>query len=141
MFEGENFLTNEYDSDDDEQSSISTIDSYSRKKIVPKVVDRGCHKMIQKRNGVLFPIKFYTTRYTPGSRIRNAVTGFFEEKMVGRIDEFNYFKVTLSGQLGQNPSSKHLYYDSPQQYEVHFQTIVDDEMKDKFNKKFLSLNV
>ena len=124
------------DSDDD-KSSIFTNDSYERKYYKPKIVDKACHKLVQKRNGLITPIKVYTTKYTPGSHIRNAETGYFENALVGRSDEFNFFKVTLSGHLGQDPHSKHLYYYSPQQYERHFQTVVDEKIKKKFESNIL----
>jgi hypothetical protein len=125
--------------DDSEDTSIFTIDSYERKySRLPKIVDNGCHSITLVRNGVRTLMKFYTTKYTPGSRIRNAETGFYENVLVGRSGEYNYFKVSLSGQLGQNPQSKHLYYDSPQQYEKHFQVIVDSKIKDNFNQIHLN---
>lgn len=66
-------------------------------------------------------VRFFTTRYTPGSLIRNAVTGSVEPVRVGSADERTYFKVGLStGELGTDPYGRHLYYDSPDQYERHF---------------------
>jgi hypothetical protein len=134
--EEEEYQFDHYDDDSVDKSSISTIDSYERKySRLPKIVDNGCHSFTLVRNGVRTSIKLYTTKYTPGSRIRNAETGIYENDLVGRSGEYNYFKVSLSGELGQNPQSKHLYYDSPQQYEKHFQIIIDSKIKDKFNQK------
>lgn len=66
-------------------------------------------------------VRFFTTRYTHGSLIRNAVTGSVEPVRVGSADERTYFKVGLStGELGTDPYGRHLYYDSPDQYERHF---------------------
>ena len=66
-------------------------------------------------------VRFFTTRYTPGSLIRNAVTGSVEPVRVGSADERTYFKVGLStGELGNDAYGRHLYYDSPDQYERHF---------------------
>ena len=122
---------------DDDKSTVFTdddksTDSYERKFYKPKIIDKACHKLVQKKNGIDSSIKFYTTKYTPGSRIRNAETGYFENTLVGRDGEFDYFKVTLSGQLGQDPHSKHLYYYSPEQYERHFQIVLDQQIKNKF---------
>ena len=71
--------------------------------------------------GRAVPVKFFTTRYTPGSWIRNAITGDMEPVRVGSIEEHHYFKVGLStGELGTDAYGKHLYYESPDQYERHF---------------------
>jgi hypothetical protein len=78
-------------------------------------------KNVSPGNDRKYPVRFFTTRYTPGSRIRNAITGEMEPVRVGTIDERRYFKVGLStGELGNDAQSRHLYYDSPDQYERHF---------------------
>jgi hypothetical protein len=89
-----------------------------------------------RKNGKKQKKVVYTTNYTPGSIIRNAISGQYQTNFfVGKPDEFEFFKVSLSGHLGQKPQSKHLYYDSPQQYESHFEVTVASEIKEKWNSK------
>lgn len=94
------------------------------------VMIQGYHRVYRKVNKKKVPVYLYTTRYTPGSKIRNAVSGFGDKKIVvGKAkDEDVYFKVCLStGELGQTPYGTHLYYDSPEQYEKHFYTTIQDK--------------
>ena len=81
-------------------------------------------------------IKFYTTPIHPGSRIVNAVSGFKESFRTGKRDELNFFKISLStGELGSTPSSNVMFFDSPNQYEVHFHVSLSEEIKDNWDKK------
>lgn len=79
-------------------------------------------------------ISVYTTEFTPGSPIRNAITGKeYKHATVGTSDELFFFKISLSiGIQGSNVIGKHLYYKCPEDYERHFFTILDDEMKHKW---------
>ena len=81
-------------------------------------------------------VKFFTTRHTPGSWIRNAITGDMEHVRVGSIEEHQYFKIGLStGELGTDAYGKHLYYDSPEQYERHFGYSLSPELVVKWYAK------
>ena len=84
------------------------------------------------------PIEFYTTSYTPGSIIRNAITGLPNSRMyVGKKDEDLFFKVALAtGELGQCYNSNHLYFDSPEDYENHFHCVVSKASKEAWVYKF-----
>ena len=107
---------------------------------------KGHHRVFRKINNKTVPIYLYTTRYTPNSKIRNAVSGFGDKQVVvGRAKyEDSFFKVVLAtGELGKDPYGNHLYYDSPEQYEKHFYTTVDKKIKDnwwqryRFNQKII----
>ena len=101
---------------------------------------KGHHRIFRKVNNKTVPIYIYTTRYTPGSKIHNAVSGFSDKHIVvGKAsDEDQFFKVSLStGELGKDPYGTHLYYDSPEQYEKHFYTTIQDKrIKDAWWKKY-----
>lgn len=90
--------------------------------------------------------EFYTTGYTPGTRIRHAITGVHEKQYdmnncVGNKQENRYFKVSLvSGELGQNPHSHNLYFHSPQEYEEFFGASLLDDIKQKWFAKQILLN-
>ena len=72
---------------------------------------------------------------SPGSPIVNAVTGQkYAGHIVGKFHEDLYFKVMLcSGENGPNPVT--LFYDSPSQYEKHFQRTVSDRNQNIWYKK------
>ena len=95
-----------------------------------KLIVKGHYRVFRKVNNKSVPIYIYTTRYTPGSRIHNAVSGFSDKHFVvgKKKDEFSFFKVTFAtGELGQDNYGTHLYYDSPEQYEKHFYTTIQDK--------------
>lgn len=95
--------------------------------------DKSEHTVIQRVKGESVPILFFTTKYTPGAIIRHAVSGQTNGSfIVGTLDEHLFFKVSLSVLLSQTSDSKHLYYDSPCEYESHFNTTVNQEVKDKW---------
>ncbi len=98
---------------------------------------KGHHRFVKVVDGVEKYIDFYTTRYTPGSKIRCAVTGrVFNDCKVGSQDEDYFFKVCLSGIVPENSYGKFLYFSSPFDYENHFNAIVDDNIKNVWNIKY-----
>lgn len=68
----------------------------------------------------------------PGTRIRDAKTGFLTEYIIGvPADEAMFFKVSDSrGKFGLEPLF--LYYDSPESYESHFGCELNTEIKEKW---------
>ena len=68
-----------------------------------------------------------------GDRIKNAVTGERTRFAVGSSDEDLFFKVSeASGRNGRNIPLV-LFYDSPEQYENHHFTAVDEKIKEAWN--------
>jgi hypothetical protein len=105
--------------------------------VVEDVSVKGHHRLVNKVDGIKKYIDIYTTRYTPGSSIRCAMTGhYFSEYKVGSCNEDYFFKVCLSGIIPECPFGKFLYYSSPNEYENHFNTEVTDETKYLWNLKF-----
>ena len=85
---------------------------------------------------------YFTTPFTPDSKIVNAVTGIRYRDddpkckyVVGSIQEDLFFKVCVSnGENGQEPTL--LFYDSPEQYEKHqFGTLSQPIKEQWLNKK------
>lgn len=108
---------------------------YINEKLVSPV--KGHFRMITKVDGERQHLDVYTTRYTPGSIIRCAVTGcLFHKYIVGSCDEDIFFKVCLSGFFTDSKYGKFLYYQSPEEYEHHFNTTLDDKIKCKWNLKY-----
>jgi hypothetical protein len=78
-------------------------------------------------------IEFFITKYYPGIIIRNAITGYYEKERVGKSDEDLFFKVKLS--IG-NYLDGHLYYNSPEEYERHWQTTLPLAIKQTWLEKY-----
>jgi hypothetical protein len=119
-------------------TSINSFESKSNKRI-RKInhVNNGNYKVMIMLNGKKMPIDIFGTNYTPGAIIRDAKTGCqFGSYFVGNRDEDLFFKVTLSTGLGKNPQTKHLFYDSPSDYENHFHTTLNNTIKDKWDIKY-----
>lgn len=96
------------------------------------------HRYLNKKDGGKrkVPIELYTTRSNLDSRIRNAVTGFYEEAFVGRPSQDQCFKVVLAtGELGKDAPSNFLFYDSPEQYERHFFLELEQSFKEKWYER------
>jgi hypothetical protein len=70
-----------------------------------------------------------------GSRIRNAVTGQYTPYIVGSKNEDLFFVVNDSTGLFGRRDPLFLYYDSPEQYENHQFTLLNQKIKEKWNEK------
>lgn len=136
------FLCYENFSDDDDSDDMSNCSNRKPNiKDMLNSIDKNRHIIFNKIKKIdrtdkkkRTRIVFYTTKYTTNSLIRNAVSGNYQyESFVGKKNEINFFKVSLTGVLGQNPDTKHLYYDSPHQYEEHFNVTLDKSIIDKWN--------
>lgn len=74
------------------------------------------------------PIAYFHTHSNPGSTIRNAVTGSYESGFkFGSVNEDLFFKVGQGHHI--------LFYATPEQYEKHFRTTVQDDVKKKWSEK------
>jgi len=69
-----------------------------------------------------------------GSQIRNAITGFPTGYIVGTNDEHRFFKVAFARGLGGS-NSIILFYDSPESYEKHTNSILSVDIKNKWYQK------
>jgi hypothetical protein len=80
------------------------------------------------------PVEIYMTKNQPGYLIRNAISGIRETKYrVGRKDECLFFKVKLTDKLyGQHESYGVLFYDSPEEYERHFNISLQQGLKESW---------
>jgi hypothetical protein len=85
----------------------------------------------------MFTTQFYATRYMPGARIRNAATSLYEKHRCGSIYENLYFKVShATGEFG-NKDPLVLFYDSPEQYERHWNVRIPQDSKDTWQSKYV----
>ena len=81
-------------------------------------------------------VELFTSETAAGACIRNAETGAYMKEKVGSLDEYLYFKVGFStGELRTRNGSNNLFYDSPSQYEEHHNTVVSDDIKEKWAER------
>jgi len=132
------YIKAEYEDYDGSSFSV-TSDYKKRLKELEDIkrLDKGYNKIKRKVDGKSFSVEFYATSYSPGFRIRNAMTGIYEDGMlVGSRDEDLFFVVVLAtGETGQTPP--HLYYDTPEQYERHFRCTIPTSTKERWYEKHL----
>lgn len=102
--------------------------------------DRGHMRIFRSVKGKRVPVEFYMSKHTPGTHIRNAVSGIRENKcLVGKKEEGLFFKVSLAvHEIGQDPYGT-LFYTSPEEYERHFYTTIPQLMKENWMKRMLEL--
>lgn len=130
-------------------ASVSTISSHhddgneNRNKVKTRFGttyknDKGYFK-VKKGKGKLTG---FSTSYYPGSTIRNASTGFYENDYMGvpvyRVgcqDEDLFFKVSFSDN-GISEEPRCLFYDNPDQCERHLKTTITNDVKDRWRKKY-----
>lgn len=90
------------------------------------------------RNGKIFPVDVFQTSSVPGSRIRNAITGFvYHDCRVGsRRGEQSFFKVSIcTGENMHSHAPMQLFYNDPWDHEQHFHCQVADAIKSAWTKK------
>ena len=132
-------FNNENYSYSDEDSSINSFSTDAKKHLKVlndmKRLDPGFFEIYRKINNKRRKIELYRTSFSPNRKIRNAVTGFYENILVGKYESNLLFKVILAtGETGSNP--EHLYFDSPNQYENHFKIEVSDNSKREWQQKY-----
>lgn len=121
---------------DDDDSTVSSNRKKHRKMMEDlKKADKGYNKISRIINNKKQSIEVYATSNTPGTMIRDAVTGSrFKEFRVGSLNEYQFFKVRMAtGQM--NGYSSTLFFDSPEQYERHMKTEVSPDLKDDWSKR------
>lgn len=101
-----------------------------------KKADKGYNKTYRYNGKKRVAVEFYTTNITPGSKIRNAITGVYQNKFaVGSRSEDLFYKVANASDVCRN--DQHImFFDSPEQYERHFHTTVLQPCKEEWLTKF-----
>jgi hypothetical protein len=117
--------------------SEGSVSRHSHSRSAQKRQPRVPYQHILKRiiNQKMVRITVFETNLTLHSTIRNAITGTLYPGMrVGTRDEHQFFSVVLAtGELGQN--SVALFFENPEQYERHFYTTVQQEIKTEWKKR------
>lgn len=97
-----------------------------------KKMDKDYQKINVKNGFQNTDVEFYTTTATPGVAIRDALTGAKNlEHRVGSRNEDFYFKTNWS--VGSD--MKHLFFDSPEQFERHMNVTLCESIKQKWMEK------
>ena len=101
-----------------------------------KMSDSDYHKIIRREGDVKIKTEVYSTAITPGTLIRDAITGHKQANFhVGTWKEDLFFKVhETSGYIGNGAYI--LFYDSPEQYERHMKANISSSIKRKWTDKF-----
>lgn len=125
--------------DDYSQDSHETTTTNHPNKTKKLAEERGKFRVWRTTRGrQRVPVDMYVTRYTPGSRIRHAITGCYEQALVGKIDEYNFFKVGWNtGEIGKDVMSTTLFFDSPEQFERHTHTVLAPSIKQAWHARHM----
>jgi hypothetical protein len=130
--EGNEFI-DYHDDDDETEYSVASSNRKKQRKLRQemKKADKGFNSVKRIVNYKPTEIEFYTTKNSPGTMIRDAITGNrYNEYRVGRIHEHLFFKVKIStGELHNDAGV--LFFDSPEQYEKHFKNVYTVSREDK----------
>jgi hypothetical protein len=135
----QHFQAYDYDEGDDPSYSEPSFsykkDSRKEYRSTVKSTDKAFNTVKRIIQGEMVPVSYYRTGFTPGTSIRDAITGIYDTSCrVGKTDEYLYFKVCMAtgegdrGKYGE-VEPHHLYYDSPESYERHFGTTLDADVK------------
>ena len=121
-------------------SVASDISSVKRRRLLLenyKKLDTGYNKITRNVGGKKKSIEIYASGSTPGTAIRNAITGVRHNGYrVGSACEDVFYKVALATGECANRDACILFFDNPEQYERCMYTTVDQPSKDAWYVKF-----
>jgi hypothetical protein len=108
---------------------------------IKEMGDKNYHIIYRKNRGKMMKIALFACG-ARGNTIRNAVSGQrYSGHVVGSKSEDFYYKVQVStGEISSNGDSISIFYDSPEQYEKHFGTFVEQSCKERWLNKKLGLS-
>jgi hypothetical protein len=121
----------------DSDSNTSNEISRKQKKMLEEIkkMDKGYHKIKITLNNKKKSIELYSTSIFPGSKIRGAIGGsYYSGFKVGSRDEDLFFKIACS--TGDCKDNNICFFDTPEQFENHMHTSIDQSVKEKWYEKF-----
>jgi len=128
-----------YIPDFDDATSTYSITSNAKRQLKLmeelKKADKGYNKTYRYNGKKRVAVEFYTTNITPGSKIRNAITGVYQNFLVGSRSEDLFYKVANVSDVCRNDQHV-MFFDSPEQYERHFHATVSQPCKEEWVNKF-----
>jgi hypothetical protein len=102
-----------------------------------KALDKGFHKIKQNQmtpNGRKSVTYGLYSSGDIGSNIRDAISGQYYEAKVGSKNEDSFFKIVFSSGELQGDRRK-FYFHTPEDYERHMNTSLDQKTKESWGKK------
>ena len=124
------FNNEDFSYSNDDMSSVSTNHKMHKKmQDDVKRQDTGYFTIRRKVGSRYVKTDLYKTPLSYNFRIRNAVTGIYENAKVGTRASILHFKVALCTGESGNREPAHLYFSSPEQYEKYFGLKVTDKIK------------
>jgi hypothetical protein len=116
------------------ETTINNNNSHKYKKWTEKR-DVHLHKTYRKNieTHEKEKIYYYNSGFTPGNRIRHAITGKYYNVLLGSLKEHFFFKVQFC--LGVEPHS--LFFNSPVEYSKFFNVSLCDNVIVAWQKKYL----
>lgn len=144
-YEDDNFDKSFQDHDvvDDDVRTLKSGDNNVKVSATGLYADSHFHKekraynKVWEKDGKYYKfvnIGYYSSAGT-GARIRDAISGEYSRYLVGSAKQQLFFKVVIATGLNKN-GPLHLYYASPEQYETHQYTTVDDNIKQQWYEKY-----
>lgn len=139
----QHFNAYEYEDESESKSGSSFVYQNRGKRYhsTTKSTDKAFHTVRRNIGNEIVQISYYQTGFTPGTMIRDAITGIHDPSCrVGKADEYLYFKVCMStgegsrGKYGE-VEPHYLYYDSPESYERHFCSKLDAYAKSRWTER------
>jgi len=111
-----------------------------------KTIEQNNHMgyITKKGDDLVEYVEFYKTPVNRSSYVINAVTGDNYPFLFGSVNEKLLFKINLSNGMTKTMRFIHnewirepnfLYYDSPEQFERHFDWSISNETKQKWSQK------
>ena len=130
-------VCHEYNNYYDEVSEKSIDDSFRQHKhgakVAAKFEDKGYNRISRISNGKPQFVEYYETSSNPYVYIRDAISGVIRSPYrTGTKDEYMFFSVRLATGEGRTRGGSNLFYDSPEQYERHFQIQLSHEFKENW---------
>uniref|UniRef100_A0A6C0B9B0 Uncharacterized protein n=1 Tax=viral metagenome TaxID=1070528 RepID=A0A6C0B9B0_9ZZZZ len=112
-----------------EEMDDVSVNKNTRKmaKAMEEAGDKRCH-IIQRKNKRTITV---FSSGSHGSYIRNAISGAYTNDIVGSADEDSYFRVSCPC----GSERKKLFFQSPEQYERHFDCNLEKDQKKNWAKR------
>ncbi len=131
------FNNEDFDYSTEDASSVSTNHKMQKRAQEElKQQDPGYFTVRRKVQARRVKLGLYKTPSSYNTRVRNAVTGIYENAKVGTFASGLHFKVSLcTGEGGKDPA--HLYFDSPEQYETYMGITVNNTIKGEWQKNYM----
>jgi len=118
------------------ENTIGTYRRNQRKNMDEyKMIDKGYRKLVLPFGPQKIEVEYYHTSSTPGTVIRDAITGArMPQHRVGTKAEELYFKTRVSLDKADHEGNI-LFFNSPEQYERHMYTTVSQELKEEWHNR------